>query len=200
MRVYHLIKGLGRGGAEMLLPEVIRATPRADATFRVGYFLPHKDALVSTLEHLGTPVVCFGGRSNAAVVAKAGWVARDASGWGADLIHCHLPVTGATGRLAGTLAGIPVVYTEHNLQERYHRATALLNRSTWGLQQRAIACSDEVKRSIETHIGTRVPVTTVLNGVSLHRFAPDAALRRAKRAELGIDQDAPVMGTVAGRP
>lgn len=197
MRVYHLIKGLGRGGAEMLLPEVIRATPRAAAHFRVGYFLPWKDHLVGTLEETGTPVVCFGGRNNARILSQVATVARDVKRWEADVLHCHLPVSGAVGRFVGAVTGVPVVYTEHNLQERYHPLTATLNRSTWPLLEHAIACSGEVKRSIQRHIGDAVPVETVPNGVSLERFKPDPALRALKRAELGLEADAPVMGNVA---
>lgn len=197
MRVYHLIKGLGRGGAEMLLPEVIRASPIDDATYRVGYFLPWKDHLVPTLEGLGVPVVCFGGTNNARILSQVGRVVADARRWEADVLHCHLPITGAVGRLAGKALGIPVVYTEHNLQERYHRLTAVLNKGTWGLQARAIACSEQVRTSIHGAIGDRVPVTTVENGVSTERFQPRPEQRATQRAALGFDEHTPVMGNVA---
>lgn len=181
----------------MLLPEVIRASPPSRASYRVGYFLPNKDHLVETLEGLGVPVVCFGGAINARIVAQVGRVVADARRWEADLLHCHLPVSGAVGRIAGKALGIPVVYTEHNLQERYHPVTALLNRATWGLQASAVACSDQVKTSIEGVIGGRVPVQTVPNGVNTQRFCPDPELRAQKRAELGFDETTPVMGNVA---
>jgi glycosyltransferase involved in cell wall biosynthesis len=196
MRVYHLIKSLGRGGAEMLLPEGIRATSdRVD--YRVGYFLPHKDALVETLERTNTDVVCFDAVHPAQILRRVPTVARDVLRFRADVVHCHLPWAGVAGRLVGRLARVPVVYTEHNLQPRYHRATFRANQATWRLQDRVIACSEDVARSIHTHIGRHVPVRVVQNGVATGHFQRDEAAGAALRAQLGIPPDAPVMATVA---
>lgn len=197
MRVYHLIKGLGRGGAEMLLPEGLREADRASFEYSVGYFLPHKDALVPALEASGTSVKCFSAKGNGRLLAQVPRVARFVKRWRADLIHCHLPMAGVAGRLAGKMAGIPVVYTEHNLQERYHPLTARANQATWSMQKRVIACSQGVADSIATHRGDKVPVDVVQNGVSLTQFQRDLDAGGALREELGIDPKAPVMGSVA---
>lgn len=197
MRVYHLIKGLGRGGAEMLLPEGLREADRAAFEYGVGYFLPHKDALVSTIESMGAPVTCFAAKGNGRILAQVPRVARHLKAWRADLVHCHLPIAGVAGRLAGKMVGVPVVYTEHNLQERYHPLTSIANRRTWRMQRRAIACSKEVAASIDRNLGDRVPVDVVQNGVSLRQFQRDTEAGAELRASHGIPAEAPVMGTVA---
>lgn len=197
MRIYHLIKGLGRGGAEMLLPEGIRETDRSRHEVAVGYFLPHKDALVPSLRALDVEVDAFGAASNGRILASVPRVAARLRAFRADVVHCHLPVAGMAGRLAGRLAGVPVVYTEHNLQERYHKLTFQGNKRTWRLLSRAIACSQDVADSIHRHIGDRVPVDVVRNGVSTTHFQRDREAGSALRARLGIPADAPVMGTVA---
>ena len=46
LRVFQLIKSLGRGGAEMLLPEGLRFADRTRFTCGYGYSLPWKDAMV----------------------------------------------------------------------------------------------------------------------------------------------------------
>ena len=75
IRVGHLIKGLGRGGAETLLPHLTRASNATQQT-HVGYFLPWKNALDEELRNAGASVVCFGARSAPAMMA-ARLVGRD---------------------------------------------------------------------------------------------------------------------------
>ena len=74
IHVCHLIKGLGRGGAEALLPATTAAGGE-DFSYSVGYFLPWKDVLVGELEEDGVPVRCFEARSNLAVLMRARAVA-----------------------------------------------------------------------------------------------------------------------------
>lgn len=197
LHVLHLIKSLGRGGAETLLVEAARIADPARVVHHVGYFLPWKDQLVPALQAAGARVECFGGRSSAAILLRAPRVAAAIRQHHIDIVHAHLPVSGAVGRIAARLAVVPIVYSEHNLQPRYHRLTRTLNTLTWPLQDRAIAVSRDVAQSITTHIGNRIPVETILNGVDTHRFTkpvrPDTALRRA----LDIPDTAPVVGTVA---
>lgn len=196
LRVFHLIKSLGRGGAEMLLPAGFKAKAQ-DMDFAYGYFLPWKDALVSDLRALGAPVVCFGGRSNPAILLRARALARYLRREKIDLLHCHLPVAGIVGRLAGRMAGVPVVYTEHNKMERYHGLTRRLNVATWRWQAHAVAVSKSVADSIRAHVPKGVPLTTVDNGVDVDHFSPNAADGREVRERFGIPPDAPVVGTVA---
>lgn len=180
----------------MLLPDLIRYGP-SGLHHGVGYFLPRKDHLAGELEDLGATVTCFGTRSSPALLLSvprvAAWLRRERP----DLLHAHLPLAGVVGRLAGRWAGVPVVYTEHNLQERYHPWTRRLNAWTWGLQDRVIAVSGQVADSVARSVGSRIPVQVVQNGIAVERFRPDPELRRRCREELGIPPGAPVVGTVA---
>ncbi len=196
IRVFHLIKGLGVGGAESLLSEGLAVADRGRFEFGFGYFLPWKDQLVETLESLGGEVTCFDAGSPLAMARSIPRVARFLKDWRADLVHCHLPLSGVVGRLAGGRAGVPVIYTEHNLQERYHPATAWANRLTWRRQTRALAVSGEVEASIQRHLGDRVPVERVLNGIRVEAFSRNGAGPETRR-HLGIPDTAPVVGTVA---
>lgn len=197
MRVFHLIKSLGRGGAEMLLSEGLRFANRNQFEYAYGYFLPWKNALVPNLEQQQVSVHCFGARNNAAILLSAPRVARFLKQWRADLLHCHLPVAGAVGRVAGKLADVPVVYTEHNKMERYHGLTRQLNLATWHWQQRVIAVSEDVRQSVEHFAGNRVRVEVVRNGVDVGRFEQRQVDDTAIRRQMGIPLDAPVIGTVA---
>ncbi len=118
--------------------------------------------------------------------------------WRADVIHCHLPIAGVVGRVVGKMTGIPVVYTEHNTQERYHFLTRKLNLATLPWNRRIVACSDDVKRSIVQH--TDLPDAAVLslqNGVNTDRFSPAAISNLPVPEELqGIAGRKTIVGTV----
>jgi len=197
MRVLHLIKGLGLGGAENLLLAAARHRGDGGVLYEVGYFLPWKNALVEPIRSAGAPVTCFPARTGAGVVLRAPAVASHLRSREIDLVHCHLPLAGVAGRLAGRLAHVPVVYTEHNVMERYHPLTRLANLWTWRLQEQVVAVSAEVAGSIARHAGSAVPVRVVTNGVPVDRLRPDPEAGAAVRGRLGIPAGAPVVGQVA---
>ena len=197
LKVFHLIKSLGRGGAEVLLTEGLAVAERDHYDFGYGYFLPWKDTLVPALGAQGADVVCFEAKDNARILLAARRVAKHLLAWDADIVHAHLPVAGVVARLAGRLAGVPVVYTEHNLMERYHPLTRRLNLATWRMQAQALAVSGEVEDSIRRHSGNQVPVQTVLNGVNTRSYDPANHDGTVVRSEWGIPYDVPVVGTVA---
>src|SRR5690606_1254850 len=118
LRVFHVIKSLGRGGAETLLTQGLEAADRDRFDYGYGYFVPWKDQLVPALREHGAEVTCFSAGTSAEVLLRVPQVRRQLKSWQADVVHCHLPVSAVCGRLAAQLARVPVVYTEHNLQER----------------------------------------------------------------------------------
>jgi glycosyltransferase involved in cell wall biosynthesis len=197
-RVFHLIKGLGRGGAERLLCEGHRYADAEGFHYGYGYFLASKSAMVEDLEDLGAEVHCFGSAHTGSMILACWKVARFLRRWEADLLHCHLPLAGVVGRVAGTIAGIPVVYSEHNLHESYKWPTRRLNRWTWGLQEVVFAVSDAVASSISKSGASGVPIHTIQNGICTQTFSRASVSSRSIRDELHIPEEATVVGTVAG--
>jgi glycosyltransferase involved in cell wall biosynthesis len=198
LRVFHLIKGLGRGGAETLLEQSLRFGDRDRFEYGFGYFLPWKNALAEPLRAEGAEVVCFEASGNLSVLASVGRVVNHLRRWRADLVHCHLPLAAVVGRRAARRVRVPVVYTEHNIQERHHWLTRWLNLATWSMQDRVIAVSDEVAASIAARRDSDVPVVVVRNGVDSEHFDPQAVDGASTRRSLGLDPQVPVVGTVAG--
>jgi L-malate glycosyltransferase len=197
IRVFHLIKGLGRGGAEVLLLECLRMSDRRRFCYGYGFFLPWKSAMARALEYEGGEIQGFATRGNLTMMLSAHRVARHLQIWRADVVHCHLPLAGVVGRIAGRLANIPVVYTEHNTLERYHRVTRQLNLCTWRWQSQVIAVSRDVATSLQRRVSADVPIDVVPNGVNTTHFDPRRVDGTAVRQQLGIGPDKPIVGTVA---
>ena len=212
-KILILIKGLGLGGAERLLIDSLPFLNRARFEYHVGYLLPWKCFLVPELERAGIPVHCLGSASLWDVASSA-----PASAWTSmtvlpqalrrllalqqrerfDVIQADLPIAGILARLAGRWSSVPVVYTEHNLLERYHSVTQWANAATYGWNRRVLAVSAEVAASIGRRgLRDRTRVMTLLNGVPVEQVRAEAAQGQAVRAELNIPERHLVVGTVA---
>lgn len=197
IKVLHIIKSLGRGGAEMLLPETLALHDQATFEFHYIYFLPWKNQMVAALEGAGGKVSCFQANNNVQIILRSRKVIRYIRQHNIQLVHAHLPWAGFLSRIIHKLTGIPVVYTEHNKQERYHGLTSFLNKLTFNWQTLAIAVSEDVQESILRNINPVVPVQTVLNGVNTESFVRNDADGETIRHSNGIPGDALVIGTAA---
>lgn len=197
IRVMNVIKGLGRGGAETLLPSALRSASRSEFDFSYAYLLPHKSDLAKELEALGSNVFCIDGSRSTQLPSTVLRLARLLKREAFDVVHAHLPIAGVVARTASVVAGVPFIYTEHNLLERYHPITRWANKATWSLQDHVVAVSDEVKSSIRRRIRSRVPISVVRNGVDANAYSFDEGLCSSTRRLLEIPNDAPVVGLIA---
>ncbi|RYY30542.1 MAG: glycosyltransferase [Chitinophagaceae bacterium] len=179
--VLHIIKSLGRGGAETLLPETLIKHDQHAFQFHYIYFIPWKDQMVGAIKAAGGVVTAMPAGNNLSIMAKIPAIVKYVRKHNIRLIHCHLPWAGITGRIVGKLTGVPVVYTEHNLWERYHKLTYHLNKITYSSQERVIAVSAEVAASIRNnHHKNKPHVQVVLNGINTEKF------RRTGQPEVNI--------------
>jgi glycosyltransferase involved in cell wall biosynthesis len=193
--VLHIIKSLGRGGAEMLLPETLRQHDKKRFNFHYIYFLPWKDQMVSAIKQEGGTVVCIPAKNNASILLAVRKIAAYVRKNNIQLIHCHLPWAGMAGRLVGKLTGVPVVYTEHNKWERYHKLTYYMNKLSFSSQQKVIAVSEEVANSIKINYGkAKPPVQVVANGADTVKYARAQTIGNDIRKELNIPATATVIG------
>lgn len=122
-----------------------------------------------------------------------------------DVLHTHTPKAGVMGRIAGRLAGVPVVVnTCHGLWARPQ--DSLRKRLfVYGLEALAIRFSDfelfqnaEDARTLRRFL-KKGRWQVVGNGVDLDRFRFDPEGRRRVRAELGVADDELLVGTIGRR-
>ncbi len=194
--VLHIIKSLGRGGAEVLLPETLQKHDKTKFDFHYIYFLPWKNQMVEAIEQAGGKVKCVAAKNNIGILLNCARLVSYVKKNKIQLIHCHLPWAGIIGRLVGKITSVPVIYTEHNKWERYHRVTYYLNKLSFGNQQKVIAVSSEVEKSIKSHYKKRnPPIQVVANGIDWHKFSNINPVYPDIRKLLNIDPKSIVIGT-----
>ncbi|MEJ1237905.1 glycosyltransferase [Chryseolinea sp. T2] len=198
LRILHVIKSLGRGGAETLLVETLKQHDKQLFEFHYVYFLPWKNQLVKDLEAEGVRVTCLNANNNIALLARTQKLAGYLRDNKIDLMHAHLPWAGVVARIASKWTKIPLVYSEHNKQERYHLLTRLMNLSTVGLTTKIVAVSEDVAQSIIRHKPSAAKkVITLRNGVNVNHFSRKLVDRTSVKRGLAIPEDDFVIGTVA---
>jgi len=122
-----------------------------------------------------------------------------------DVLHTHNPKTGVMGRIAGRLAGVPVVVnTCHGLWAR--PGDPLAKRAfVYGLEALAARFSHYELFQNAADRDTLRPALkrgrhrVVGNGIDLERFAPDPEGRKRVRAELGVAEGELLVGTIGRR-
>lgn len=180
----------------MLLPETLKLH-RDTFEFHYIYFLPWKNQVVEELQKAGGKVTCFQAGNNLGIALRVNAVVQYCKDHEIQVIHSHLPWAGLVSRLVRKRIAIPVIYTEHNKQERYHFATRWMNKLTFDWQTAAVAVSQDVSVSIRKNIGPSIPVHEVANGVNTDLFERDATAGLQVRKHLGIPETALVVGTVS---
>jgi glycosyltransferase involved in cell wall biosynthesis len=115
---------------------------------------------------------------------------------GVNVVHAHNPQPLIYGGIAAKLAGAAMIQTRHGVAHHSPRQDWLVRQAT-RLADASVFVSRELASDLTA--GGQVPRRSwvIENGVDLARFFPDAAARQATRAELGIPEEALVVGTVS---
>lgn len=153
--------------------------------------------MVEAIKSSGGQVTCLAASNNIQILLQARAILKYIRENEIQLIHCHLPWAGFVGRIVFLLSKIPVVYTEHNKQERYHFATRWLNRISFNWQSAAIAVSNDVADSIQKMIKPKITVHQILNGVNTNHFQRDLELGKKIRNQLNTPDHAIIVGTIS---
>lgn len=196
LRVLHLVKGLGPGGAERLLVSLCGArSPGVE--FHVAYLLPEKSHLVPELEEAGATVHLIGGRRG---LAGLGWILRLRAlvrNSRPHAVHIHSPALAPAARISTRLTRKRprLVSTEQNVWASYRRATRVTNGVTVPLSDCHVAVSMVVRDSMWSPLRPSTPVLP--NGIPARRLAARCNERAAAREALGATDDEVVVASVA---
>lgn len=198
IRILHIIKSLGRGGAEKLLPETLKLHDQMVFEFHYIYFLPWKNQMEEELRAAGGKVTCFPVGGNISMMLSIRKVVGYIREHGIHVIHGHLPWSGILARFCGKLTHLPIVYTEHNKQERYHVATRMANLATLNMVTTILSVSQDVAISIRKHKpNIKAELKTLSNGVNTVSYTRKLFADSLVREKLGIPSSSIVIGTIA---
>ena len=121
-----------------------------------------------------------------------------------DLVHTHSSKAGVLGRLAAKMAGVPyVVHTVHGWSYHEHMSGTQLKLYTT-LEKLGHACGHasivvspkDIDKGLAEGIGRREDYTVIRSGIELDRFGHPQVPAEEIRADLGIPQDVPIIGSV----
>jgi len=200
-RILHLATGLGMGGAEMSLANLLAHTDRSE-------FEPHVLSLGDDrpvgerIRSLDVPVESLGMRPGRITPGDFARLVKVLRRLRPDLVQTWMYHADLLGALAARLAGNPPVVwgihlTVHDIRglKRGTQAVIRLNARLSRWLPAAIVCCAESARATHAAIGyDPAKMTVIPNGFDLGRFRPDPAARTALRAELGLPPDCPLVG------
>src|SRR5271157_2280055 len=204
MKVTHIITDLNTGGAEMMLFNLLAGTNRECIESRV-ISLTDLGKISDKIISLGVPVQALGmkaGTANPGAILRLIKILRKDPH---DLIQTWIYHSDLIGGLAGKFAGnIPVIWGIHNstLDEQLSkkgtiwtvRACATLSHA---MPHQIITCS-ETARKIHVSLGyAENKMIVIPNGFRLDDFHPDAGSRNSVRDELGLEENALLVGHIA---
>ncbi len=198
VRCLWLTKGLGRGGVERLLLDMVPLMDDTRYEVEVAYILPWKDNYRAAIESHGAVVHCLGSSRS----GDPRWVGRLRSllqerDYG--VIHTHAPVPAAAARVLAGRGGSPVlIHTEHNMWDRYRTPTRLVNALTYHRNSAVIAVSGTVADSVRPVPFMSSPeVSTIHHGTvlsSVRSWSDEERSRR--RLDLGLSPSAFLIANV----
>jgi len=198
-RVGMLLNALHFGGAEQLVVNLLRHWRHDAKADVVVIVLRGGGALEPVVRQMGWPIRALEGRYRAdpsAVTRLIALLRRERI----ELLHAHLPRSGALGGVASRWCEIPTLYTEHSCWTTYHfhRVTQLAHRFCLPLHREVVAVSQEVlKHVVQQFPSLAGRVTVIENGVPVEVLTAHSVSRAAVRAHLGLTEDESLILNVA---
>lgn len=203
-KILHVITGLGNGGAEAVLFRLIEVDARTGNGHYVISLTDH-GIYAERLKNLGVPVYALSyprGRINLFGLLELFRLVRRVR---PDVVQTWMYHSDLIGGVVARLAGIRAIAwgIRHANLDPAHNSNATLRvvrlcakLSSW-VPRKIVSCSAEATR-LHQAAGYRADkFIQIPNGYSMERFKPDAAERNAVRAEVGVTDDAFVLGMVA---
>ena len=201
IKVAHISTGLETGGAEV---QLLRLLTDIDKTkFEMMVISLHKETyLADRIRDLNLPVHSLEVKSNPLNVRKAYSLLKE---FNPDVIHGTMYEGGVVGTLFNKFLPKkpPVIWTVHEPLEHYDKEPIRkrLQLRTWGLISKLPACMMYVSNlNKEQHVAwgfNNDKAMVIPNGVDTSKCSPNKAAGKKIRKELGISQDAFVIGKIA---
>lgn len=197
MKVVHAITGLGVGGAENMLHQVVPELNDEDHTHQI-ISLTDDDEIGKEIEAEGVDVQYLGLRRDMLNLSAVAWRFYKAlRRIEPDVLYCYLIHTNIFGRIMGRLAGVETVICSIRNKHIDRWFLNWVDRMTSGLVDMYVPNSEATVPFVRDHQGIpEEKIRVVPNGINVDEFDIDVDTE-AKRDSLGVDHESFLLGCVA---
>lgn len=204
MRILHIITTLDCGGAEAMLVKLVQAMAAGDGTRSTVVSLMGPGIYGAVLSQSGVPVHCLGMRRGVPTPGAVLRLVRILRREKPDVVQTWMYHADLIGTLAARLGGVgPVCWnircSDMDLSQ-YSRLTRWLVALLARLSTLPAAILVNSQAGLRAHqaLGYQPRAWCVIpNGFDAERFRPDRLVRQQVRQELGLSEEALVIGMVA---
>lgn len=203
IRVGYVLTAVWEGGLERFTYDLVRTMDRTEFQPHL-YVLTSNNPWLGIFEKLDLPIRVFQGgnrlslRTAWPIVRTFGELSSSLRRDRLDVLHTCDFFPAALGRGASLLAGVPRrVHTLHSLYDWYPRWTHLVNRLLARATDTVTAVSASAAEAASRAEGIPASkLVTILNGADLDRFRPLPQERQRVRQELGLPEEAILIGSI----
>lgn len=197
LTIAHVLSSFALGGQERVALELAREQQAAGHRVLAFSLAPEPEgALGSVFRALGVETKSLPKRGPSVDPTLAWRLARLLQDKGVDVAHTHNPQALVYGSPAASLAGAACVHSKHGINPDPSRRQ-WLRRAASTMVDAYVAVTPSLARVAAVQ-GECDPglIHVVPNGIDTSRFTLDLEARRRVRAELGIPENAWIVGTV----
>lgn len=196
LKVIHLVEDLKIGGAERVIADIAMGLDRKKYDVSV-WCVTRGGETATELSEKGIDVKILGISSyhNPLNTFK---LTRQLKAARPEIVHTHGYFASVIGRLAARRAGISVILAHvHSTYWEYKKRHLMIERKLSRFTHKIICCSEAVENFVKnTEKITEKKTIVIYNGVDEERFF-QLKNSTSIRAELGMDEEAAVVGTVS---
>ncbi len=203
MKVVHIITGLNTGGAEVMLRELLKHSPRPEFESQV-ISLSDIGPIGKSIRESGFGVSSLGMRPQLPDPGALWRLSRRLKRLAPDVVQTWLYHGDLVGGLAARLAGIEAVAWGIHISQldapqskkstlATVKAGALLSRF---VPKRIVCCAQSALELHEKIGYDPAKMVVIPNGFDLSQFQPDPRARSSLRKELGVPNETPLVGLI----